>query len=262
MVLHEVLTAEKVPITFRVAGVGARFLAWLVDALLMVLLGFMGLLVASVYGAMKPGLALAVGAAWLFVLNWGYFLLFEWLWHGQTPGKRLLGIRVIQWQGTAISFYQAAVRNLVRVVDSLPWVLSIGLPMPLYAVGFVAAVCNRLHRRVGDLAAGTLVVHADRKTGPIRSLHDGTAGLDRGAEGLARQRLSQLGRPQKEILLDLCVRREQLRVQERAQLFGAAADYCRNQLGLVPTEFQSDEKFVLNLVALLNEQQKTANSSV
>jgi uncharacterized RDD family membrane protein YckC len=254
MVLHEILTTEKVPISFRVAGLGSRFLAWLVDALLIVLLGFMGLLVASVYGTMKEGLALAVFALWAFVLNWGYFLLFEWLWHGQTPGKRLLGIRVIQWRGTAVSFYQAAVRNVVRMVDSSPWFLSIGLPVPLYAVGFGAAAVNRLNRRLGDLAAGTLVVHVDRRTGPVRALQNGAAGPNREPDGVSRQRLSQLGRPQKETLLDLCVRREQLRVQERARLFGAAADYFRQQLGLQPTEYQSDEKFVLDLVSLMNEQ--------
>src|SRR5438309_6964131 len=161
MLLHEILTTEKVPFTYRVAGMGSRFLAWLIDALLMSLLVFGGLLAGSVLDALRPGLGTAVFLVGMFVVTWGYFLFFEWLWHGQTPGKRLLGIRVIQWRGTGIAFYQAAVRNILRVVDSLPF---------FYAVGIAVAACNRLQRRLGDFAAGTLVVHVERKAKPIQTL--------------------------------------------------------------------------------------------
>src|SRR5438445_3561769 len=156
MLLHEILTTEKVPFTYRVAGMGSRFLAWLIDALLMSLLVFGGLLAGSILDATRPGLGMALAVFWMFVVTWGYFLFFEWLWHGQTPGKRLLGIRVIQLRGTGISFDQAAIRNLLRVVDSLP----------LYGLGFCVAACNRRHRRLGDLAANTLVVHVHRKALP------------------------------------------------------------------------------------------------
>ena len=100
MIRHEVLTTEKVPFSYRVAGLGSRFAAWLIDLLALMVLECMGVLVGSVLAVGRPGLGNAIVIVWQFVVMWGYFLLFEWLWHGQTPGKYLLGIRVIQWRGT------------------------------------------------------------------------------------------------------------------------------------------------------------------
>src|SRR5437588_6916310 len=194
MLLHEVITTEKVPFSYRVAGIGSRFLAWFIDAALIVLLDFAGIMAGAILDAARPGLGTALIYLWIFGVLWGYFLVFEWLWHGQTPGKRLLGIRVIQWRGTGIAFYQAAVRNILRVVDSLPWLLVFGF----YGLGFLVAACNRRQRRLGDLAAGTLVVHVDRKTRPIQALHDASGLIEFPQEGLVRQRLAQLGRDQKQ----------------------------------------------------------------
>jgi hypothetical protein len=184
----------------------------------------------------------------------GYFLLFEWLWHGQTPGKRLVGIRVINWQGTGISFTEAAVRNLFRLVDGVP------IPFLLYGAGFLIAANNRENRRLGDLAAGTLVVHIENQTRPVLALPEGVAGLDRAREALLRQRLNQLDREQKQTVLDICMRRDQLGVGERARLFRAVAEYCKKHLELAPAEYQSDEKFVLQLAAVLSSTGRSEQS--
>jgi uncharacterized RDD family membrane protein YckC len=245
MILHQVLTTEKVPFSYRVAGMGSRFLAWLVDVSAIGLLGLMGVLLSAPLELGRAGLGHALVILWVWVLKEGYFLLFEWLWHGQTPGKRLLGIRVIRWRGTAISFYQAAVRNLLRVADALP---------AFYALGFAVAALNREHRRLGDLAADTLVVHVDRRAPPVRALHDSAAETDPDRLALFRQRLVQLDREQKQTLLDLCLRREQLRVAERARLFQAAATFVRERLDLAPQPYESNEKFVLQLAAVLGER--------
>jgi uncharacterized RDD family membrane protein YckC len=250
MIFHEIVSTEKVPFRFRVAGLGSRFLAWLVDALALLGLFFAGILVSSVLAMRREGLGMAMMAAWGFVLTWGYFLLFEWLWHGQTPGKRLLGIRAIQWDGTEINFVQAAVRTVLRFADALP------LPLPVLCgfVGFAAAACNRENRRLGDLAAGTLVVHVERGQKPIRALQDASAAADRARLTLWRQRLAQLDREQKQTLLDLCLRRDQLRVGERARLFQAAAGFFQSRLDLAPEAYESPEKFVLQLAAVLGER--------
>jgi uncharacterized RDD family membrane protein YckC len=245
MVLHQVLTTEKVAFTYQVAGIGSRFLAWLVDAAILAVLGYMGIILASVVEAGRAGMGTVVIAFWSFALLWGYFLLFEWLWHGQTPGKHLLGIRVLTWQGTSISFGQAAVRNILRVVDGLP------IPFFLYTLGFAVAACNREQRRLGDLAAGTLVVHLDRKPRPIQSLQRGGADANRARRALVRQKLNLLDRAQKDTILDLCLRRDQLRLAERARLFRATSQYLQDRLGLPPEDYQSDEKFVLALAVEL-----------
>jgi len=247
-VLFEVITTEKVPFTYRVAGMGSRFLAWLIDAALIILLLVAGDLVAGVLEMGRAGLGIAVFFIWMFALSWFYFTLFEWLWHGQTPGKWLLGIRVIHWQGTGLNFFHAMVRNVVRWVDSLPFIF---FPIWPGLAGLFVAAGNRFQQRLGDFAAGTLVVHVDRKPGPIRVLHEGMLEAADMPEATIRQRLGKLHRQQKQTLLDLCLRREQLRITDRAQLFRAVAEFCKQELDLAPAQHESDEKFVVRLAAVL-----------
>ncbi len=240
--LHQVITTEKVPISYRVAGFGSRFLAWLIDLGMLAVLAALGAGAASVLEMLRPGVGSAIMVLWIFVLQWGYFLCFEWLWAGQTLGKRLLGLRVLQMNGTRIAFPQAAVRNILRVADALPF---------LYGLGFVVAVCNRHQRRLGDLAAGTLVIHIERRARAVRPLPDGPPLADRGLALMVRQRLGQLERTQQQALLDLCLRRDQLPLRDRARLFRETAEYFEQRLSLTRDEYQSDEKFVLQLAALL-----------
>jgi uncharacterized RDD family membrane protein YckC len=252
MILHEVLTTEKVPISYRVAGLGARFLAWLVDFHLILGLGLTGWLLSLPLELGRPGLGMAMMFLWWFTLSWSYFLLFEWLWKGQTPGKRLLGIRVVHLNGTAVTFFQSAVRNLLRLADALP----IPIPSPIFpgGLGFLIAAGNRESRRLGDLAAGTLVVHVEQRAQPIRALYAADTEADRARQALLRQRLGQLSREQKQTLLDLCLRRDQLRLNERARLFRAAAEFFQARLDLAPAAYESDEKFVLQAMSVLGER--------
>lgn len=240
--IHEVVTPERVRIGYRVAGLGSRLLAWLIDMGLWGLLVFVGLVMSSVLEVGRSGTGMALFALWLFVLRWSYFLLFEWLWLGQTPGKRMMGIRVIQSNGTAIGLTQAALRNIVRVVDSLPLA---------YGLGFVVAAGDRAFRRLGDLAAGTLVVHLDHGAQPVRILADRPEPLERARVSLYRQRLGQLDREQQRVLLDLCQRRDQLPIEERTRLFQTVARFVQQRLDLGPAAYQSDEKFVLQLADVL-----------
>ena len=163
-------TPEQVSIRFPLAGMGSRFLAILIDSLLQGAVYFALVLLFVIVLSAAPKSAAGVlsrnGEKWLlagfilvnFVMYWGYFTLFEAFWNGQTPGKRLFRIRVIQTSGRQISFFEAMIRNLLRLVDILP---------SFYLVGVIAMACNRRHQRLGDLAAGTLVVHERPAEEPI-----------------------------------------------------------------------------------------------
>jgi uncharacterized RDD family membrane protein YckC len=116
-----------------------------------------------------PGAAAALsdtGAKWFvagvvlfyFVLYWGYYSLFEAFWNGQTPGKRLFKIRVIKDSGRQITLFEALARNLLRVIDMLP---------SFYLVGVITMLCNREQKRLGDLVAGTIVVHERSDEQPL-----------------------------------------------------------------------------------------------
>ncbi|MES9833244.1 MAG: RDD family protein [Candidatus Thiodiazotropha sp. DIVDIV] len=139
---------EGVMLQFRVAGPVVRACAWAIDALLRaviyvilaVVLGFLG------------GLGWGVMLISLFLIEWFYPVLFE-LHNGATPGKRAMGILVIQENGTPVTPSASVIRNLLRSADFLPF---------LYAVGLIAMLSNRGFQRLGDLAAGTLVVYRDQ----------------------------------------------------------------------------------------------------
>jgi uncharacterized RDD family membrane protein YckC len=165
-------TPEQVSIRFPVAGLGSRFLAILTDSVAQfvgyALLFFILYLIASSAPKTAAGELSRTGEKWLiaglilvnFLLYWGYFTLFETFWNGQTPGKKLLKIRVIQQSGRQITFFEAMTRNLLRIVDLLPGP---------YLVGVITMLCNRQHQRLGDLAAGTLVVHERASEEPLWS---------------------------------------------------------------------------------------------
>ncbi len=149
-----IATPELIALEFAPAGVGSRGLALFLDYTLQ----GGALLIALICWAMAdlrlPGQAVAwMRAAWIlipFLLQWGYFAFFEAFWKGQTPGKRMLRLRVISESGRAVTFWEALLRNLLRVVDFLP---------ALYTAGAVSIFWTRRQQRLGDLAAGTLVVH-------------------------------------------------------------------------------------------------------
>jgi uncharacterized RDD family membrane protein YckC len=149
-------TPELVAIDMPLAGIGSRFIAVLVDMLIWAA-GLLAL--ALLLWVVQPALqafsrlsyqwVVALVTFIVFVLNWGYFTLFEAFWNGRTPGKRVARIRVIQRSGRPIGLFESMARNLVRYVDQIPF---------FYAVGVVAVFATRQHQRLGDLAAGTLVV--------------------------------------------------------------------------------------------------------
>ena len=149
-------TPELVAIEMPLAGVGSRFIALLVDYLiwgagLVVLLILARLLLPALhaFSRISAQWAEAVVIFVLFLLNWGYFTLFEAFGNGRTPGKRVAKIRVIQRSGRSIGLLESMARNLVRYVDQVPF---------FYGVGVIAMFVTRQHQRLGDLAAGTLVV--------------------------------------------------------------------------------------------------------
>ena len=169
-----VRTPEHVELQFLLAGAGNRFLAVLVDLLIqgLVALGIFVALGVVLWAARRalgeaaqaafdgPGLwILGVGLLLLFLLQWGYFTLFEALWAGQTPGKRLLKIRVVREDGRPIGFSEAAIRNLLRVVLDAQ-------PFNMYAVAFVTGMLNLRFKRLGDYAAGTVVIRERRQAVP------------------------------------------------------------------------------------------------
>ena len=149
-------TPEQTALEFAVAGIGSRFLALAFDTQIQTAVG----IVVGIAGSMATSaiaLAFPRTAVWAFAflvlfffsLYFGYFALFEIIWNGQTPGKRKVGIRVIKDSGRPLTPAETIGRNLMRIVDWLPF---------LYGVGITCAFLNKENKRLGDLVVGSLVV--------------------------------------------------------------------------------------------------------
>jgi uncharacterized RDD family membrane protein YckC len=141
-----IATPEGVELEVELGGLGSRFLAQMIDWVLKALV--LGALAIVLY-AIGGGVATAVFLVLVFLIWFGYDVLFEVLAGGRTPGKRLCGLRVVRAGGQPIGFVASSVRNLLRLVDG---------PLTLYMGGIVSVVVSKRNQRLGDMAADTLVV--------------------------------------------------------------------------------------------------------
>jgi uncharacterized RDD family membrane protein YckC len=153
-------TPENIEFAYDIAGIGSRFLAAIIDSLVigaaLLVLGIIIGIVASrdaFAGSAVGSVTAAVGTILSFLILWGYYIIFELVWNGQSLGKRAIGLRVVREGGQPITFISSAIRNLIRIVDFLP---------AFYGIGVIVMFVDRRARRLGDLAGGTLVVKERR----------------------------------------------------------------------------------------------------
>ena len=142
----EIATPEGVDLEVELGGLGSRFIAESIDYVLKA--AVIGSLAILLY-AIGSGVATAVFLVLIFAVWFGYDVLFEVLAGGRTPGKRACGLRVVRTGGEPVGFRTSAIRNLFRVIDG---------PATSYIVGMVAIIASKRNQRLGDMAAGTLVV--------------------------------------------------------------------------------------------------------
>jgi len=154
---RRVATPEGIELTLRLAGPVPRALAWTIDLAIRVAALFAVALLASALGNAGTGVILL---AWFFI-EWLLPAWFEASWNGQTPGKRAMGIAVLNDDGSPLRWPAALTRNVLRAADFLPL---------FYGVGLVAMLANRDFKRLGDLAAGTVVVYLDEKLAAAREI--------------------------------------------------------------------------------------------
>ncbi|NUQ63231.1 MAG: RDD family protein [Pirellulales bacterium] len=153
----EIVTPENIAFRYRLAGPFRRLPAYLIDLGIRLTAWVVGSVASMIAFSSVglPGFGLAAMLVWWFAMAWLYGGLFEALWNGQTPGKRLMNIRVLSVEGQPINGWQAVLRNVLRAADMLP--------LQFYLVGLAAAMMTRRFQRLGDLAAGTMVVVEEPK---------------------------------------------------------------------------------------------------
>jgi uncharacterized RDD family membrane protein YckC len=234
-------TPERVALSLDVAGLGSRALAFLADAMLLFLAWVTALLAWSLQGDLLKTLQ---GLSWLmqlaaaalfFLTGWSYDVLFEVLGGGRTPGKRLIGLRVVGVDGAPVGLLESLVRNLLRAVE---------LPL-LYAPAVIAVAATERHQRIGDLVAGTLVVR-DRAYDLSRyGLPEPTAGGRFRIPAAAAARA--LAPADFERLVDFLQRRRELSPEPRRRIAEIAAGALAERAGLAAPAPADAEPFLESL---------------
>jgi uncharacterized RDD family membrane protein YckC len=238
-------TPEGIVFAYPLAGPVGRCLAWGIDFIVIIALTWLVGMFCALAGLIVGELAFALFILSYFVISIGYGIATEWMWRGQTLGKRLTRLRVMDARGLRLQFHQVLMRNLLRFVDMLP---------AFYLVGGVACLFSRHAQRLGDLAANTVVVHLPRHTEP--DLDQLLAGkfnslrLHPHLEARLRQRVSP---DEARLALQALVRRDELDPAARVELFAELAGHFKSLVSFPPESIEAvpDEQYIRNVVDIL-----------
>ncbi|MGD2037931.1 MAG: RDD family protein [Desulfobacterales bacterium] len=238
-------TPEGIEFSLRLAGPITRFLAWAIDMATIIAIITILNVVFGLLGILSRDLAMAGNIIVFFIVSIGYGILTEWYWQGQTLGKRLLRLRVMDEQGLRLQFSQVVIRNLLRFIDSLP---------VLYLVGGLACLFNKRAQRLGDFAANTVVVWSPRIAEPdLNQLLEHKYNSFREyphLEARLRQNVTPL---EAQIAIESIVRRNELDPRARVALFRDLCGYFKSIVSFPQeaTDGISDEQYIRNVVEAL-----------
>ncbi len=237
---------EGVVFSLPLAGPATRFLAWLVDLVFTSLAILATQRIIGLFLFLAPDVAGGLSVVLLFAVPILYGVIFEGFWRGQTPGKRALRLRVMDAGGLRLDVRQVIIRNLLRAVDILPGIF--------YLVGGVACLATRRAQRLGDLAADTVVVRAERPATPdLAQIASGKYNTLRDHPVLAARLRQRISPAEAGLALQALLRREKLEPRPRGELFARLAARFRAAVPL-PEELEegvTDEQHVRNVVDVL-----------
>lgn len=243
----EVATGESVAFRYELAGLGSRCFALAIDNAIQVTLALpivlLFLWATSSFGrntahlhpawlaklartidASLVGILIFLAFAWFF----GYFVIFEWLWEGRTPGKRALGLRVVRDGGFPLDFMAAVIRNLIRIVE---------VALGYYAVSAICALLSPQNRRLGDIVAGTIVV---------RGAHDEAGGRPHRPERVHGALAADLSDGERELVQLYAARRNSLTARARDRLAAQIAATVRPKLA-ASVDYLNDDYLLMFL---------------
>jgi uncharacterized RDD family membrane protein YckC len=240
-----VRTPEGVSFAFQLASPITRLAAWSIDKAAVLTVWSLLSALIGLLGVLNPDMMQGALVVSYFALSIGYGIVLEWRWNGQTLGKRVLHLRVMDERGLPLRLSQIVVRNLLRAVDALPIA---------YLLGGLAAVASRKAQRLGDVAAATIVVHEPPVTGTdLTGLVVAKYNSLRGQRHIAARLRANTSPALAHAALQALLRREQFSAGARLALFGDLAAYFRFVAMFSPglVDGISDEQLVRNVVEIL-----------
>lgn len=246
-----IATPEGVVFSYQLATPVSRGLAWAVDATAIGAVSFLVSRLSALAGYLSTDFANFLTAVLYFVISVGYGIVLEWRWRGQTLGKRMFGLRVVDVHGLRLQFSQIALRNLLRPIDGLP---------VFYLAGGVTALWTRAGQRLGDLAANTVVAHEPYwETPDLEPIAPAKYNSLDGYLHLAARLRSQASPEAVGYALRAVIQRDRFTAPARLELFQEIADYFRSLVRFPEQALEglSDEQFVRAVLRIIYNSGKT-----
>jgi uncharacterized RDD family membrane protein YckC len=241
----QIRTPEGIVFSQLLAGPVTRFLAWFIDLMcISTVITTFGFLLIPLQ-LVSPDLAAAIGTLTYFVLSIGYGVIFEWFWRGQTIGKKLLRLRVVDAEALRLQFSQIALRNLLRFIDSLPL---------FYLVGGLVCWFSPKSQRLGDIAANTVVVRFPRLVEPdLDQLLAGKFNSLRQHPHLCARLRQRVNPAEAAIVLQALLRRNDFDLHDRIDLFAELAAHFRAKVEFPPEAITdiADEQYLRNVADIV-----------
>lgn len=238
-------TPEGIEFSQLLAGPVTRLLAWMLDFFCVLVIVLLLGRVASLLAFLSPGVAAAFFTLAYFVVSIGYSIACEWAWRGQTIGKKLFRLRVLDAEGMRLQFHQIVIRNLLRFVDALPL---------CYFIGGLSCLLTRHCQRLGDIAANTVVVRYPRLLEPdVEQLLAGKFNSLRMYPHLAARLRQRVVPGEAAIVLQALLRRDQFEPLARIELFHELATHfqAKVQFPAAATDGITDEQFLRNVLDVI-----------
>ena len=248
-----IATPEGVVFSYQLATPVSRGLAWGVDAAAIAGVSFLVSRLCTLAGFLSNDFANFLTAVLYFVISVGYGILLEWRWRGQTLGKRIFGLRVVDVHGLRLQFPQIALRNLLRPIDGMP---------VCYLVGGVTALWTRSGQRLGDLAANTVVAQEPYWEIPDLEPIAPAKYNSLGAYPHLSARLRSLASPEAVgYALQAVLQRDRFTASGRVELFQEIAGYFRSLVRFPEEALEglSDEQFVRTVLRVIYNPAKTGS---
>ncbi|MFH0925478.1 MAG: RDD family protein [bacterium] len=235
-------TPEGVTFSLNLASPGSRFLALLIDFLFIITITSTINTLGGIFSLIRHEFYITFAVISQFLIGWGYFIIFEWYYQGQTPGKKLFGLRVIDRNGFQLTFQQIILRNFFRIVDSLPALYLFG--------GFICMISSK-YQRIGDIVAGTIVIFDSHFTLPnINHITPDKFNSFYTYPHLISRARQQISPRESSILLKALLRRDKLQPESRVELYESLANYFKSIINF-PVEDISNEQYLRNLIGVL-----------
>jgi uncharacterized RDD family membrane protein YckC len=241
----QIRTPEGIVFAQELAGPVTRFLSWAVDLMCIASLATALSYFMILLQVVSPSFGAALSAIGYFVISVGYGIACEWFWRGQTVGKRLMRLRVVDVEGMRLQFNQIVTRNLLRFVDSLP---------ATYLIGGLVCWFNAKCQRLGDIAANTIVIRIPRVTEPdLDQLLTGKFNSLRQHPHLAARLRQNVSPTEAAVALQALLRRDELEPVARVELFADLAAHFRAKVEFPAeaTDGIADEQYLRNVVDVI-----------